>query len=263
MMHATESSEFADADLREDALLGGRVRLLQPLKGYRAATDPVFLAAACVAEPGARVLDLGCGGGAAALCLSARIPGLELHGLEAQAPYATLSVRNAALNDVAWMLHLGDLRHPPASLRALNFDHVICNPPFHVADGATPAEDSGRDMANRENEAGVADWIDAALRRLASRGGLTMIHLAQRTPEILEALNARAGDIRLLPLASREGRAAKRVIVSARKGARGPFRLLPPFVIHHGPAHFADADDFTEAARAILTDAAPLPLSRN
>ena len=35
----------------EDLFLGGRVRLRQPRGGYRAATDPVFLAAACPARP--------------------------------------------------------------------------------------------------------------------------------------------------------------------------------------------------------------------
>ncbi len=58
----------------EDALLDGRLRLCQPAAGYRAAIDPVFLAAAVPGEAGSRVLDLGCGVGAAALCLLTRVP---------------------------------------------------------------------------------------------------------------------------------------------------------------------------------------------
>ena len=69
---------FAEDQLSDDKFLCGRLRLLQPLQGYRAATDPVLLAAACPAEPGQSVLDLGCGAGAAALCLGARVPGLTL-----------------------------------------------------------------------------------------------------------------------------------------------------------------------------------------
>ena len=41
---------FAAADLTDDKFLCGRLNLLQPLKGYRAATDPVLLAAACPAR---------------------------------------------------------------------------------------------------------------------------------------------------------------------------------------------------------------------
>ncbi|MBF0374243.1 MAG: methyltransferase, partial [Alphaproteobacteria bacterium] len=49
----------------DDTLLDGRVRLRQPTHGYRAAIDPVFLAAAVPAGAGQRVLDAGCGAGAA------------------------------------------------------------------------------------------------------------------------------------------------------------------------------------------------------
>ncbi|MBF0393554.1 MAG: methyltransferase, partial [Alphaproteobacteria bacterium] len=58
----------------DDTLLDGRVRLRQPTHGYRAAIDPVFLAAAVPAGAGQRVLDAGCGAGAALLCLCARVP---------------------------------------------------------------------------------------------------------------------------------------------------------------------------------------------
>jgi len=42
----------------EDRLLGGRIRLRQPAEGYRAAIDPVFLAASVPAEPHQLVLDV-------------------------------------------------------------------------------------------------------------------------------------------------------------------------------------------------------------
>ena len=103
---------FADEDLTEDAFLDGRARLLQPRKGYRAATDPVFLAAAVAARPGDWVLDIGCGAGAAAACLAARVPGLKLHGLELQPPYAALARRNLPEATV-WE---GDLFAPPDEL---------------------------------------------------------------------------------------------------------------------------------------------------
>ena len=43
---------------------------------------------------GGHVLDLGCGVGAAALCLAARVPGLDLTGVELQEDYAALARRN-------------------------------------------------------------------------------------------------------------------------------------------------------------------------
>ena len=76
-------SEAAPA-LTEDRLLGGRIRLRQPASGYRVAIDPVFLAAAVPAAPHQTVLDVGCGAGAAMLCLAARVPQSRIVGLEMQ-----------------------------------------------------------------------------------------------------------------------------------------------------------------------------------
>lgn len=248
---------FAETGLREDRLLGGRVRLLQPLAGYRAATDPVLLAAAVPAGRGEHVLELGIGAGAATLCLATRVDGLFLAGLELQEIHIDLAARNAALNRVELTLFQGDVAAPPPALRAMSFDHVIMNPPYHGA--ASPASPvATRDRAHREGDAGIADWIGTALARARPRGRITLIHRAERLPEILAALWGRAGAIEVLPLSARPGRDAKRVIVRARKGVRTPFRLLAPLVLHEGPAHLADQDDFTEAARAILRDGAAI-----
>ncbi|MFZ1468486.1 MAG: methyltransferase, partial [Paracoccaceae bacterium] len=125
--------------------MGGRVRLLQPLRGYRAATDPALLAAACPARAGQSVLDLGCGAGAASLCLAARVPGLQLTGLEVQPEYADLARRNAARNGADMQVETGDLTQIPRALRR-DFDQVIANPPWYPP-GGTPSPDPVRALA--------------------------------------------------------------------------------------------------------------------
>ncbi|MEO1328710.1 MAG: methyltransferase [Pseudomonadota bacterium] len=239
------------AALSDDAFLGGRLRLWQPVEGYRAATDPVLLAAACPARPGQSVLDLGAGAGAAALCLHVRVPALRLTGLEIQPSYAALSRRNAARAGAAWRVHEGDALRPPSALRAETFDHVLTNPPFFAADAGPPLDDPGRDRAHRE-QVPLGDWIDAALRRLKPFGALTVIQRAERVPEILAALAGRAGAIELIPLWPRPGRPAKRVLLRAVKESRGPFILRAGLVLHPEAG-----EGFTPEAEAILRDGAP------
>ena len=246
---------FAGDELSDDKFLCGRLRLLQPLKGYRAATDPVLLAAACAAEPGQSVLDLGCGAGAAVLCLGHRVPGLALAGLELQPSYAELARQNAARNGIAVEVHEGDLARMPNPLRR-DFDHVIANPPYYPA-GGSPSPVATRAKA-MQVETPLADWVAAATRRLRPGGWLTLICGADGLPEVLAALAPKLGSAAVLPLAAREGRAALRVIVQARKGGRAPFRLLAPFVIHQGPAHDGDRESYTPAANAVLRDGADL-----
>jgi tRNA1Val (adenine37-N6)-methyltransferase len=83
-----------EGTLTEDALLGGRVQLLQPARGYRVAIDAVLLAAAIDAGPGQRILDLGAGVGAVGLCLAARLAGCSVVGIELQVALAELAERH-------------------------------------------------------------------------------------------------------------------------------------------------------------------------
>lgn len=238
-------------DLTDDTFLCGRLRLWQPARGYRAATDPVLLAACVPAQSGDRVLDLGCGAGAAALCLATRVPGLALAGIEAQPLYADLARRNAARNGQAMEVHEGLIEDLPRALRR-DFDNVIANPPFYAA-GGTPSPDAGRATALMAGTP-IGLWVGTGLRRLRSGGCLTMI---MSTPLLPQALAVQA-NATVLPLAAREGRAPARVVVQWRKVGRAPFRLLAPFVIHAGPAHMGDRDDYTPQAAAVLRDGADL-----
>jgi len=242
---------FGPDEVTDDAFLGGRLRLWQPVAGYRAATDAVLLAAACEADAGQAVLDLGCGVGAASLCLGARVAGLRLAGLEVQAGYADLARRNAARNGIALEVVEGDLAAMPQVL-CRGFDQVIANPPWYPR-GGTPSPVAGRDLALRA-AVPLGAWVEVAARRLVPGGWLTLICGADGLPEVLAAMGPRLGSVAVLPLAPREGRAALRVIVRARKGGRGAFRLLAPFVIHAGAAHQGDRDSHTAAANGILRE---------
>lgn len=224
------------------------MQLLQPARGYRVAVDSVLLAAAVAARPGQRVLDLGCGVGAVGLCLLARVPGIEVIGIELQPFLAELGRRNAALNRVEERLEIlqHDIAGPlPAALG--QFDHVVSNPPYLAAAAADPSPDPLKAAATVESTADLARWLAVATRQLAADGTLTLVHRRDRLAEIAAHLAALGwGAVAIKPLAP-----VNRMLVRARH-APAAMHEHAPFVLHG-----ADGD-YTSEAEAILRHAEPL-----
>jgi tRNA1(Val) A37 N6-methylase TrmN6 len=238
-------------DLTEDAFLGGKVQLLQPKIGYRAGVDPVFLAASVNASAGQSVLDLGCGVGAAALCLGARVSGVKLTGVERQSEYAELARRNGLETVCA------DLSDLPDVIRQKQFDHVIANPPYFDRNSSVAARDLGREGALGEDTP-LLVWMKVAAKRLKPRGYVHFIHRIERLPDLMAAVPSDLGSVQVLPLAPRVGRKAELVILRARKDGRAAFELFSPRILHRGERHERDGDSYMPEIKAVLRDGAAL-----
>lgn len=231
----------------DDTLLGGRVLLRQPAAGFRAALDPVLLAAFVPAREGEAVLEAGCGTGAAFLCLAARVPGLRVAAVERDAGLAELARHNAAANRVAAEVFSESLERAPSG----PFDHALANPPWWPA--GTPPPDARRRAAGfEEGTLPLAAWVAELARRLRHKGTLSLALPAARFSEGAAAMRASGlGAVTLLPLAPRAGEPAKRCLIRARRGGRGPDVLLPPLVLHADGGFTPEADAALRGAAAL------------
>lgn len=247
----------------EDGFLGGKVRLRQPEKGYRAAIDPVMLAAAVPAEAGDKALDIGTGVGTAALLLAWRVPGLRVTGIEIDASMLRLAAENARLNglDDRVDFMVGDLARPPSRLAPGSFNHVLANPPYLEPGSADVSSNASRAGARIEGHAGASGagldaWVRFGCVMLRDRGTITMIHRADRLDDLLAMLRGRAGGITVFPLwPDRSSKPASRVVVQAIKGSKAPMRLAQGLVLHE------DDGRYTVEAEAVLRHGASLPLA--
>ena len=236
-----------------ETFLDGKVRVTQPETGFRSGLDAVMLAAAVPALAGQTALELGAGAGTASLCLAARVPGLSIIGVERDEKLVALACNNAAANGAGCGFAAADIFALPAELKR-DFDQVFANPPFHGEGQASP--DDGRAAALMD-DGQLGDWLKLGLQRTVSDGFFTTILRADRLNEALAALPAKG--VSVFPLWPREGTAAKRVIVQARKGSRAPFSLLPGLVLHHQDGSWTlEADAVLRRGSALALPGGPL-----
>ena len=225
----------------------------------------MFLAAAVPAEPRQLVLDIGCGSGAATLCLAARVPQCRVIGLELQRDLARLAADNAALNDMAARVTIiaGDLLRPPSRLDPGMFDHVMANPPFIARGRGTPAPDPAKAAATIEGEAELADWVRFALTMVRPKGSITFVHRADRLDALLGLLAGRAGEIAVFPLWPAAGRAASRILVRGESRWRRRPGCCPGWCLHEADGRFTPAAEACCArARGSIVSAGLAGLSR-
>src|SRR5262245_19990467 len=149
----------------DDAILGGRLKLLQPREGHRAGHDAILLAAA--APKANLVLDLGAGVGTAGLALLTRKVASMVTLVEIDPKLSDLSSQNAARNgfgDSVRILH-GDITNDlPLQMDA--YDLVIMNPPFNDADTQRASPNASRAQAHVTDTNAVERWISRASRHL-------------------------------------------------------------------------------------------------
>jgi tRNA1(Val) A37 N6-methylase TrmN6 len=239
------TAETLDNAFTDDRILDGRLVLRQPRKGYRAGVDAALLAAACDAPPGARVLDAGCGPGAALLSAAVRRPRVSFVGVERDPDALALAQSNIAANGLGERASAiaGDVAQRFSTLGLAPFDAAMANPPFFDDPAAIrgPApEREGAYMA----DGGLEAWTRFLLKAVREGGSVTLIHRADRLADILALLGKGAGSFRIRPIQPFADEPAKRVLARAVKTGKAPLVLLPPLVLHDraGGKHTAETE---------------------
>ncbi len=243
-------------EIEETSLLKGRVKLIQPKKGFRAAIDSVFLGAS-VQERNKefKLLDMGCGVGSVGLCAAQRLPNIQLTGLDIQENIIDIARHNAQLNNINAEFVQGSIKDKK-TLENNQFDEIVMNPPYETIASGYISENKIKATSNHEitSETTLEDWIKFAHLKLKQGGTLNIIHKADRVDEIVLHLSKRRwfGSIIIYPFHSFEGEDAKRVIVKARKERYAQTKLKFGMIIHgQGGDYSKQAVEVLEHAQGI------------
>ena len=248
---APMAARFSDAAVSDDAVLDGRLRLRQPIKGHRVGHDAILLAAATAAKKGEHAVDLGAGVGGAGLALASRIDGLRVTLVDIDPALTALAAENAARNELAGRVVAValDVTAPArafvaAGLKPGSADRVLMNPPFHDVRRQKSSPHASRRLAHAASPDVLPGWISAATRLLSARGVLTLIWRADGLSDVLATLKRGFGGIAVLPVHPKPGAPAIRVLVRAARQSRAPLTIYPGLVLADAegkPAELADA----------------------
>ena len=200
-------------------LMGGRVRMRRGT--YNPTSDAVWLGA-FVPRTATSILDVGIGTGGAGLCAIANNPTATLTGLDTSEQMLTACAENAQLNQISPTLINADITTWRTSQ---TFDVVITNPPYFRG---TPAKH------NAHHNADLGLWTRKCIARVRPRGYFCTIVSADRMADVIEEINHHCGDITILPLMGTHD-TAERVLIRARKSARGGARLYRPLPMNYDP----------------------------
>lgn len=226
-----------------DRFLDGRLLIEQSAQGYRAAIDPVFLAAAVPAVAGQCAFEAGAGTGVASLCLVRRVPGLRIDALESDAESLGLLAANVRRNDASEAIapRRGDVFE--AGDEPQLYDLAFSNPPYYERGRATAPADPEKARAHLLEAGGLELWIHATIRRLKPKGSLTLILPAEALDRGLRGLEEQAGAIVIFPLWPKAGAPARRILIEARKGSRKGLTVAAGLILHELTGAFTPEAD--------------------
>ncbi|MGE3248018.1 MAG: tRNA1(Val) (adenine(37)-N6)-methyltransferase [Beijerinckiaceae bacterium] len=244
----------------ETTLLAGRLRLRQLETGHRAGTDAVLLAA-CIGAATGTLADIGAGVGAAGLAVAQRNPDMNVLLAELEPDLAAVAEQNIERNGLSGRARvvcadiLSAKARAAAGLADNCADILVTNPPYQAAAASRVSPDPLKARAHTLPGSpleGLDLWLRACAAMLRPGGTFAMIHRADALGDVISACGGRFGALRILPVHSKAGRAAIRILVKGVAGSRAGLSILPGLTLHESGGGFTPPAAAIHAGEALL-----------
>ncbi|MBR6409583.1 MAG: methyltransferase domain-containing protein [Alphaproteobacteria bacterium] len=239
-------------EITNDYLLDKKIKMFQSDSTYKTSSDAVLVSSLLhQIKDDSKILDVGSGTGGISLCLAHRFPCAKITGFEIQKELVELSNMSAKTNDFKNLEYLlCDIKEKKIPYPAGSFDHVITNPPY--SKGGSKSPNQSKALAHNQQDITLEQWLKFCLKMLKPYGMLYLIHRAEALDEILSILYKKAGNIRLIPIYSKQNQTAKRIMLIAQKDSKTPLKILPPLIIHQNTTYSKEAQQILRGGKSFF-----------
>ena len=236
----------------QDYLLDKKIKMFQSNDGYKTSSDAVLLSSLVFdVKEDEKILDVGSGTGGISLCLAHRFPNNQIAGLEIQqklAELADLSAKANGFSNLKYIKH--DIKEKKAPFPFNSFDRVITNPPY--ARNGSKSPNKSKALAHNQENITLKEWLAFCLKMLKPYGLLYLIDRTEALDEILTALYQKAGNINLIPIYSKKGQLAKRVMLIAQKDSKTPLKISEPLIVHNEVKYTRAAEEILRGGKSFF-----------
>jgi tRNA1Val (adenine37-N6)-methyltransferase len=232
-----------------NGLFRNKVRVIQPLRGYRVSEDALILTWFARPRPHELILDAGTGCGVIAFGLAAREPSVFVVGLEIQEAVADRAGRGVDLNQLGSSVGIvrGDVRRADLFFRPARFDAMVSNPPYHEPGRGRISLQEEKALSRHQLMMPLSDLFRVSKTVLKRDGRLCIIYPAGGVDRISEALKeAGFKPSRMLWIHPYEASEPCLLCVEARHETWRPEVAEESLFLYHGPGRR------TKDAEAIL-----------
>jgi tRNA1Val (adenine37-N6)-methyltransferase len=215
-----------------DTFYHGRIRVIQPKKGYRFSVDAPLLADFIRTRPDDEALELGSGSGIISLLLSVK-PFRKITALEIQPGLAELARRNVEINGLG-----GRIEIMTADWRTFEpgrtYDLIFSNPPYIKHATGFLSASAEKSAAKHELHGGIEEIMGTTAAWLAPEGRACFVYPERRRADFARAGDRRGFHIRRFrQVRARAGEAPNLFLAELGFAAVEP-EIMPPLVLY-GP----------------------------
>lgn len=232
-MPKNEDVNLCNGETLDDLILG-KMRVIQPERGYRFSLDAVLLAH-FPDPPRRQVVELGGGSGVISLLMAWRAPQASFTTIEIQASMVDRARRSIVLNGMEERIKVihADIREVQNTLPGGIAELVLSNPPFWRKGEGKLSANSEEAIARHEINLTLEELVQKGAYLLRQGGKMAVIHRADRLEEAMDIFRRHKTPVRKLRMVhSFINKEARLVLIEAEKNRPGPIKVLPPLVIY-------------------------------